>query len=249
MSAAQPPATCFFESAGDDRFRATQATVGPWDPRLQHASPPFALLARALERHEPRDHTMISRVTFELLGPVPVGELRVQVRTDRPGRSVELLHAELSAGGRPVVRAWAWRIGRAQTSAGDLGLDPALALPEHALGDPPAAIAHSGYIRSIEWRAVRGTWNDAGPATVWARPAVAIVDDEPISGLQRVLAVCDSASGLSAELPWHEWIFMNLDLTLHLTREPQGEWILLDAHGFVGRSAQTLLVRPMSAGA
>ena len=34
----------------DDGFAATTLTIGPWDPGLQHAGPPAALLARAAER-------------------------------------------------------------------------------------------------------------------------------------------------------------------------------------------------------
>src|SRR4051812_19065361 len=83
----------FYIPRGDDRFEATPHTSGPWDPGLQHAGPPAALLARALERHEPRAELMISRVTFEILHAVPVAELRVTARTARPGRSVELLEA------------------------------------------------------------------------------------------------------------------------------------------------------------
>ena len=33
----------------DDGFEATALTIGPWDPRLQHAGPPAALLAREAE--------------------------------------------------------------------------------------------------------------------------------------------------------------------------------------------------------
>ena len=32
-----------------DRFRATEATRGPWSEEHQHGGPPSALLARALE--------------------------------------------------------------------------------------------------------------------------------------------------------------------------------------------------------
>ena len=90
----------FYVPLADDRFRATVHTTGPWDARSQHGGPPSALLGRAVERCEPRDDTVVVRMTVELLGPVPVGELDLRVRVARPGRSVELLEAALSAGGR-----------------------------------------------------------------------------------------------------------------------------------------------------
>src|SRR3954468_10670212 len=91
----------FFEDLGAGRFRATPSTAGPWDARLQHAGPPSALLGRALERCATRPDMALARVTFEILGGVPVGEVAVSAGLTRPGRSVELLEATLEAGGRP----------------------------------------------------------------------------------------------------------------------------------------------------
>ncbi|MGH2968238.1 MAG: acyl-CoA thioesterase domain-containing protein, partial [Solirubrobacteraceae bacterium] len=100
----------FYEPLGDGRYRSTAHTAGPWDPRNQHAGPPAALLGRALERCEPREATLLARVTFEILGPVPVAQVEVETRVARPGRTVELLEAELRAGGRVVMSARAWRL-------------------------------------------------------------------------------------------------------------------------------------------
>lgn len=86
----------FFQPLADDRVRATSATAGPWSAQSQHGGPPAALLGRTLERVAPRDDMVIARVTCELLGAVPVGELSVRSRVVRPGRSVELLEAARS---------------------------------------------------------------------------------------------------------------------------------------------------------
>ena len=105
---------CFYVPLSGDgsRWRATGHTAGPWDPTAQHGGPPSALLGRATERCAPRDDVVVARVSVELLGPVPVGELDLRVRVARPGRSVELVEAVLAAGGRDVARAWAWRVLR-----------------------------------------------------------------------------------------------------------------------------------------
>ena len=118
------PGAAFYEPLGDGRFRSTPHTPGPWDVRSQHAGPPAALLGRALERTEPREGTLIARVTFEILGPVPVAEVEVESRVLRPGRTVELLEAQLSAGGRPVMTARAWRLPATEA--------PAVAAPDAA---------------------------------------------------------------------------------------------------------------------
>jgi hypothetical protein len=78
-----------------DALVSTELTRGPWDPKAQHAGPPAALLGRAVERCEPRADAQIGRITFEILGPVPLAPLRASARVVRAGRSVELLDASL----------------------------------------------------------------------------------------------------------------------------------------------------------
>ena len=102
---------------------------------------------------------------------------------------------------------------------------------------------------------------ERGPATVWMRMAVPLLAGEEPSPLQRVLAAADSGNGVSAALDWSRYLFINVDLSVHLHRLPEGEWVCLDAvtlpepngigmadtrlldeRGPIGRAAQTLLV-------
>lgn len=252
----------FFIPLGDDRFQATAHTSGPWDRRLQHAGPPAALLARALELYAPREEMVISRLTFEILHAVPVGEVKAGARLARPGRSVELLEASLEAGGREVVRAYAWRVLKAPETAP--ATPPAYEPPPLPDAEAPMPDQlESGYLRAVEWRPVRGGFLEPGPAAAWTRLRHPVVAGEQPTGLQRVLAVADSGNGISGVLDMREWWFINPELTVHLEREPRGEWICLDAatsiqpggaglatsilsdsSGPVGRGAQTLYVAP-----
>ena len=244
------------------RWRATRHTTGPWDADSQHGGPPSALLGRALERCESREDMVVARVTVELLGPVPVAELGLRARVARPGRSVELVEAALSAGGRDVARASAWRVRRTAAEA---------IAPRHP--PPPPLPAESselergewidGYLSAVEWRLVRGQFVEPGPGTAWTRLRHPLVAGEEPSPLQRVLAVADSGNGLSSELDLGSWHFINPELSVHLHREAVGEWVCLDAttaispggsglatsvlsdqQGPVGVGAQSLLVAP-----
>jgi hypothetical protein len=215
----------FFEPLGGGRYRSTEHTAGPWDVRSQHAGPPAALLGRALEATEPRAGTLLARVTFEILGPVPVAEVEVESQVVRPGRTVELLEAELRAGGRPVMTARAWRLPATEVPAAGDGVAAPLARPD-AETPPPHDF---GYGHAVELRFAAGGWFDPGPATAWTRLKVGVVPDEPPSPLQRVLAVADSGNGISAVMSWDEWLFINPELTVHVLRPPAGEWVVLDA--------------------
>ena len=62
----------FYEQLDEGRFRATPHTAGPWSDKAQHLGPVSALLARELERCQPREDAVIRRVSVDALGPVPV---------------------------------------------------------------------------------------------------------------------------------------------------------------------------------
>jgi Thioesterase-like superfamily len=258
-------AESFFVPVGEGRWRGTVHTTGPWDERFQHGGPPSALLGRVIQRCAPRDDMIVARLTCEILGAIPVGELDVRVRVARPGRSVELLEAVASAGSRDVASARAWRVLRTDSQSVDSRVARPPALPGGTTTEPPGGWV-DGYLSAVEWRPVRGNFGSPGPATVWARLRYPLVPDEETGPLERVLAIADSGSGLSGELDFARWQFINPELTVHLHRAAVGEWICLDAQttisadgaglatsalydldGHVGVGAQSLLVSPRRA--
>ncbi len=250
--------------AADGRFVATELARGPWDPRAQHGGAPAALLMRALEQLPATDGLLLSRVTYEFLRPVPVGELTVRAEIVRPGRRVQLLEGSLrTADGVEVVRARALQI-----RAADAGSLPAPAPgppgPEHGRANDVRAPHRPMFAPdAVEVRFVAGAFHDAGPATAWFRLRVPLVDGEQPTPLQSLAAAGDFGNGISQTLSWDEHMFINPDLTLYIGRQPVGEWIALEAQtriaaegvglaesvlyderGQIGRATQALLVAP-----
>lgn len=264
-------ADSFYIPAGQDAWLATSHTTGPWDARAQHGGPPSALLGRAIQRCKPRGDMIIARFTCEILGAIPVGEIRVRARLARPGRSVELLEAVASADGRDVARATAWRVLRTDGPQVALRSAPP-ALPEEPSAPPggipqapggtpqappgeapssemppaPASGWVDGYLSAIEWRPVRGHFTEPGPATVWARMRYPLVPGEETGPLERVLAIADSGNGVSSELDLRQWRFINPELTVHLHREAVGEWICLDARTVISTGGAGLATSVLS---
>jgi hypothetical protein len=241
-------------------FRATPHTVGPWTSTDQHGGPPSALLVRALEQVLPAGDGGLARLTVELLGAVPVDELTVTASVVRPGRSVQLAVGTLSAGGRDVARASGWwhRFGDTAEVA-RFGTAPELP----AEPDPVDERWPGGYLQAMEWRRVKGDFAEPGPAIVWSRMRMPLVEGEEPSPVQRLLVTADSGNGVSSALPLDSWLYVNTELTVHVLRPPVGEWFCLDAvttigptgggyaittlsdtTGEVGRGAQALLIRP-----
>ena len=224
-------ATAFYEPLGGGRVSSTAATMGPWSADAQHAGPPSALLARAIEQCEPHPDQRLARLTVDILGPVPVAELVVSARVVRSGRRVTLVEAALGAGDRTVLTARGWRVARPGPPAPP-ALGPPLEAPDpttlpSGLHWPGAEL--EGYLSAVEWRFASGAFAAPGPARVWARPRLPLVAGEPTSPFCGVTLVADSGSGVSSVLSPEEWLFMNVDLTVVLHRAPDGPWVFMDA--------------------
>jgi hypothetical protein len=227
--------TAFFVPEGH-RFVATELTRGPWSNEHQHGGPPSALIGRALERWgDDAAQFAVARVTVELLRPVPIGPLEVDVEPIRSSRKVQRLQARLVAGGVEVARGFGLRIRIAE-----IDLPPARVAPRPPFGDPlllpefafPFFRHGIAYHTAVDIRIARGQWGH-GPAAAWMRLRVPLVAGEETSPLERTLAVADAANGICPALVTDEFTFINPDLTVALFRPAVGEWIGLDSRSLV----------------
>jgi hypothetical protein len=269
----------FYRDMDGGGFVPSELTRGPWDPGSQHAGPPAALIARAIEALPSEMPMQVGRITLEILRPVPIAPLRVRAEIARPGRRVEMVEATLGDEEGEMIRARGWRLrlgdedvpgeltgsgGSGEPGLGSSNLRPGYAPPpphEGEVRDFFPTGESVGYHTAMEYRFLAGEFLKPGPAVVWMRMRHPLVAGEEPSPLQRVLAAADSGNGVSTSLDWTRWVFINVDLTVHLHRMPVSEWVCLDAitiaeregigiadislydeSGPIGRATQTLLV-------
>lgn len=249
-------------------FLPTDLARGPWTPKALHGGPVAALVVRTIERCSPEGGQQLTRLTLELLRPVPTSRLNVTAFLVRPGRKVQLVDAVVESGGVEVAWARGLRIRVAPEAC--------RAMPTVAEDDPPpppeAGVVTpnmtDGYRafhnEGVEVRFVKGRFDDVGPAAAWFRLRQPVIAGEEPSPWQRAAAVSDFGNGISAELDFASNIFINPDISVSLNRPPVGEWICLDSRtrfgtpgigstesvlwdlqGRVGRAVQDLLVEPI----
>ncbi len=226
-----------FERDGN-RVRPTPLCTGPWDPSAMHGGPPTVLCGRFLADHGDGQSTFhLARLTIELVRPVPLAPLSVEVIETRPGKRIQLLDAVVrDESGSEIVYARGMRIRR-----GDNGLDeqelpaaPALAVapPERSTpyvhGHP---LAPGGfYMDAFEIRSADGrSFGPLGASACWFRLVAATFAGETPGPLDRVLSIADFGNGISNIVDMTTHVYINPDLTVNLHRLPEGEWLVSDA--------------------
>ena len=260
------PSTAYKELDGDS-YRPSSLTRGPWHPDHQHAGPPIALMCRAIENTALKlGLTHLSRLTANLLRPVPIRDLAIEVITGYVGRNTGHFSARLVVDDKEIANVTA--LAQREHDVKLLDVLPGHPLPLAPRGpddSPPAVLPFGdksvGYFDLVETRIARGVFFK-GPCAIWFRLRHPLFENEEPSGYQRVAVAADSGNGISAILDFTRYTFLNLDLTINLLRKPMGEWICLNArtwlgqngcglaesmvydlHGLIGRATQSLAIR------
>jgi hypothetical protein len=260
-----PEESCYYERVGEHRFAPTEHVGGAWRDDEQHFSPLGGLIAHALDCHlasRPPDGMLLGRLSFDILGQIPRDVCDVEVTTLRPGRTIELLGATVSIGGRPIVLARAWRLGAVETTQVAGHALAGLPSPERCPTRDLTEKWRGGFIRSLEVRMASAP--EPGRARGWVGSPVSVVGGEPVSEQTRFLALVDTANGIAVRRDPTQWMFPNVDLSIHLFRSPTGAWtgldttvswgpgglgvtstVLHDLAGPVGYAQQSLTLRPL----
>lgn len=222
----------YYRQVDDTTFEPTELVQGAWLPKEQHMSPVAGLITHCLERFSPRPDLQLCRLSFEILGVMRRETTTITCRLIRPGRTIELVGAQMAVGGRPVVRAAGWRLARQDTSAIAGGLPeplpdpdtmPVWAATEHWTGD---------YIASVDFRVAAD--GEPGRRRAWLGTEVDLLAEGPVEPLAEFVKLVDTANGVAARVDPHQWAFPNTDLQIHLWRAPVAGPVGLDTRSTIG---------------
>jgi hypothetical protein len=250
----------FYRRLGPGLYAPTVHVQGAWRDDEQHMAPVSGILAHEIDLHEPREGMQLARISFDILGMIPARPSRVEVRTTRPGRTIELVEATMLVDGLAVVRAHAWRLAAHDSEpVAGVELEPNPA-PEAMQPWDGADTWEGGYIEGLEFRV--DPERRPGRTRAWIRAEHPLVDGESCSPTADLVRLADTANGIAVRVSPREWMFPNVDLSVHLFREPVRGWVgfdtrvtmgptglgltsttLHDERGPVGRAEQILTVR------
>ncbi len=246
-----------------ERAITSPNAAGPWSPDMQHGSAPAGLVTWAAEAMPTPVPMQIARLTIDLMRPVPLAPLAIETEVLRQGRKIQLCEIRLKANDVLVVRATVLKIrvnapNDLPAEIADAPID--LPGPEQSRVEP-ADFSSSPFVSGMSLRAARGGFAHPGSSAIWYRVDRPLVEGAPISQVTRAVVASDFCNATSVALDFKHWTFLNADLTISLSREPVGDWILLDGdcnigpdgaglamarigdqRGYFGRAVQSLVI-------
>ena len=225
----------FFTADGGSYIPGSM-TRGPWGATMG-GQIVGGLLGWALDRHG-GDDLQPARLTVDLLRPVLIEPVSIEVSIQREGRRIKLVDAAMSQQGRVVARASALFLRR--------GREPEGQVWSGAVAIPPVPVD----AESLESEVPFGIWtysanSDDGtpgmPPPEWEQPGVQkfawtrifrpMVAGHPLTPFTRAAFAGDIISSLT------HWgtaglRYINADYTVAISRLPDGEYIGLAAQTY-----------------
>jgi len=222
-----------------DAFVGTACTKGAWAHGGQAGGAVLALLGHVLEDVPTLTPMSLTRLTIDIVRPVPVGE-RLNVTTDviREGKKIQVVDLTLTAGDTVTTRARALRIrdsdvgSLAGMPASTSNLNPSADLP------PPVELSGVEHLRSVpgflaHGAELRRTLEPIdGIHAIWCRLRVPVVAGEPTRVTSRAAFPLDMVNMMGVRLDPRRASSINPDVTGHLSRGPVGEWVALTGHTY-----------------
>lgn len=233
-------------------YISTPLANAGWYDEGQHGGAFAALVVGHVEDSVPTLTEMqVSRLTVELFRLVPLVPLRIETVVVREGKRIQNVEARIYDPADVLLSVTTvQRLRVADLRIPDDAAPPTLGMPgpdeiENRVGDA-WGVGTSGktmfHRNAMEVREIFGGFETKGPGAVWMRLVTPVIAGRETTALQRVVATADFCNGISRALDYDTWVFMNPDLTVHVSRYPEGEWIALSAesaYGLQGRGLAT----------
>jgi hypothetical protein len=213
-----------------DAFVGTILNQGGWNPDESNGATVLALLGHCLEDVPSLVPMTVSRLTADLVRPVPLGtRLRVVSSVLREGKKIQVVELQLLVGEQVHVRATALRLREADLTGAGVPPSTTGHRPADALARPDDSLVYGelspdlpGFLRAIDMR--RAPLLDGSGYGSWIRLGVPVVAGEPIRATSRLVFGFDCANLIGVEAHPNTVTMINPDVTGHVLRRPTGDW-------------------------
>jgi len=209
----------------DSGYRPTGFARGPWDPLQLHGGAVNALFAEVLlDGLDGSFHP--ARLTVDLVRPVPLDDLDIEVETTRQGNRLVAKRALISCRGKAVAAASFLALRATPVANGEGNeSEPPPDTPVDAVdrwGQSPETEAFLGGALTVRFAAV-----SEGSSAAWVHLHRRVLPDRPASLFAQAASAADITSvATTFEGTRYSGVgFLNADMSLHLHRLPSEGWL------------------------
>lgn len=226
-----------------DAFVGTRCTKGSWHDNGQSGGAVLALLGHVLEDVPTLTPMSLTRLTVDIVRPVPVGErLHVEPEILREGKKIQVVDLTVRTTDTVTTRARALRI-RDLDVRGLEGMPASTSEhnPSATLPGPEELLSveeHPGVADFLRFGAeMRRTVEPVdGVHAVWCRLRVPVVAGEPVRAASLAALPLDIVNLIGVSLQPARASSINPDVSGHMCRAPVGEWVALTGHTHYGHA-------------
>ncbi|MFC9360862.1 acyl-CoA thioesterase domain-containing protein [Rhodococcus sp. NPDC057014] len=222
------PAQPYFAREGSG-YEPMAAAVSGWSADMVAGPAALGLLAHVLDGRYGDDKFFPARLTADLFRPVRMCRTDVRSRIIRWGNRIRLVESELIQSGESVARATVVSYRRSANATGDHWVDPRVPQPPSPAEHPgERLIGTSG--ENAEWGPLpQGgpAWRTSDRKRIWTTEW-SVIEGEATTPFVRAAMVAD-LTNLVTNMGTDGIGYINGDVTLALTRLPEGSELGLEA--------------------
>ncbi|OJZ76134.1 hypothetical protein BRW65_01505 [Mycobacterium paraffinicum] len=256
----------------DDDFVPQPVARGPWGDTISGHTV-GGLLAWAVEEACGDPLLRPSRLTVDLLRPAAMAPVRLRTCISRRGKRIMVVDAELLQDGGLVSRASSVFLRHGDRPDGDVWAAPPARMPP--IPDPHSTRGRQDPSFELWCYGPSSESTEAGDPTIvwaqnraqkfaWVRETHPPVDGSALTAFARAALAADVTNGLT-HWSTQGLSYINVDYTVALSRQPEGEFIglasedhqgadgiaagaatLFDEHGPFGKSIALALAQPIT---
>lgn len=213
--------------AEDGGYRPLGLARSYWNRNALGGRAVVGLMGHEIERQHGSGTMIPARLTVDMFRLAPFDLLRIQSRVVKDGKRLRLVEADLIAESGIVARATCQFLEPTSSPAGRVWSPAAWSTPHP---DTLQNGSEKDSPRAFDLRWTAGSLGAVVEKGCWVRERFALVEGQPFTPFSRVALAADFASPFTnagdAGIQ-----YMNTDVTIHLHRRLEGEWLGFEATG------------------
>lgn len=216
----------------DGVYLPTEVQRSPWNPSAQNGVGIGGLLMHLVEQAPSEGPMLNARMIIDIQSATAFAPTQGAFTVLRTGKRLQMVEATLAHEGNVTARGRLLRIRVAESpeySPRDFAYDG-----PNGLRERPRPLRVPLMQDAMETRLAEGLVERSGRNAIWQRLRWNLIAGTTTSPMVHAAMMSDYGHGISNPIDRNCWNAPNVDISMHMVRAPEGEWLALFAETFLG---------------